>query len=77
VNLLEDLHARRVLCPVPSYYPGIRVERGQGLETRISQLKELGAEFTDASHGKWKDGLTFRTLHSLDLEIDPLLSVAR
>jgi hypothetical protein len=77
VELLEDLHERRALRSVPTYYPGVRVERGDELDALAAELKTLGLEFTDVKDRRWKEGLTFKTLKSLDLEVGPSMKLGQ
>jgi hypothetical protein len=77
VDLLEDLHSRGVLQPVPSYYPGFKVKRGPELHELVESLKGLGVEFTDAQDRGWKEGLTFKSLKSLDLEVGPFMKLVQ
>src|SRR5258705_5256243 len=75
VKMLEDLHNRQALRAVPSYYPGLKVERGARIDSLIDQLKGFGVEFTDTNDRGWKEGLTFKTLNSLDLEVGPSMKL--
>jgi hypothetical protein len=76
VRLLEGLHASGALRPVVSFYPGFRVQKGVKQNNEIAKLKRLGVKFTDANDRGWKKGLTFSSLHSLDLEVGPSMKMS-
>jgi len=76
VSLLESLHASGALRPVLSFYPGFKVQQGSKQTKLIAELKSLGVKFTDARDRGWKKGLTFESLHSLDLEVGPSMKMS-
>lgn len=69
VDLLESLHGERMLRALPVTQMGYRVPAAKDLAPLKKQLKKLGVSFVDASDKGWKEGLTFRTLRSLDLQV--------
>jgi hypothetical protein len=69
VQLLENLHKSGALKPVPTFYPGYRVQPNPALKQLVAELKTLGVTFEDANVHGWKEGLTFKTLESLDVEV--------
>jgi len=75
VDLLEDLLARRAIRPVPTFYPGCKVDVDNELSTKIELLRGLGVEFIDTADKGWKAGLTFRALRSVELEVSPFMKV--
>lgn len=77
VGLLEDLYKRGALRSLPSYYPGVKVENTPQLVELVMELKKLGVQFTDAKEQGWKEGLTFKTLKSLDLEVGPFMKLGQ
>lgn len=75
VDVLEDLHTRRALRPVPSYYTGLKVEINPELEARIAKMIELGVIFHGKNDEAWRAPLSFRTIKSLDFEVESLLVI--
>jgi hypothetical protein len=54
---------------LPTFYPGYRVQPNPALKQLVAELKTLGVTFEDANVHGWKEGLTFKTLESLDVEV--------
>jgi hypothetical protein len=69
VDLLESLHRERMLQALPAAHAGFKVPPPRDLAALKRRLKKLGVRFVDASDKGWKDGLTFRTIRSLDLQV--------
>ena len=69
VSLLEDLQASGALRPVTTFYRGFKVKRGSKNTKLIAEIRSLGVSFTNSEYEKWKNGLTFKSVHSLDFEI--------
>jgi hypothetical protein len=76
VDVLGSLYESEPLRPITSYYPGFKVKTGSKQTKLIAELKKLGVNFTDANNRDWKKGLTFRALHSLDLEVGPSMKMS-
>ncbi len=76
VNILESLHGSGALRPIVSFYPGFQVQQASKRTKVIGELKKLGVSFKDATDRRWKKDLTFRSLHSLDLEVGPSMKIA-
>jgi hypothetical protein len=76
VRLLEDLLVQRAIRQVPTYYSGFKVEAGAELEELIVKLRALGVDFIDPDERGWKEGLTFKALKSLELEVGPSMRMA-
>jgi hypothetical protein len=71
VSLLEGLQTLGALRPVATLYRGVKVKRGSRNASLIAEVKSLGVSFTNSEYQKWKSGLTFKSVHSLDFEIGP------
>jgi hypothetical protein len=70
VELLERLVESGAIRALPTYYAGYEVKpRDPAL---LQSLEALGVEFTEPTLTEWKNGLTFKSLRSLDLEIGRL-----
>ena len=69
VDLLESLHQGGMLRTVPELRMGHTVDSSEKLADLKRELKSLGVRFVDATDKEWKDGLTFKTLKSLDLQV--------
>lgn len=69
VDLLESLHQEKMLQALPTPHSGFAVPPSGELAGLRRKLARLGASFVDARDKGWKEGLTFKTLSSLDLQI--------
>jgi hypothetical protein len=76
VQLLQNLHKSGALRPVPTFYSGFRVQPNPALKQLVAELKTLGVTFEDANVLGWKEGLTFKTLESLDVEVASSAKIA-
>jgi hypothetical protein len=70
VDLLETSAASGAIRAVPTSYSGFQVHDWD--DNLIQQLEHLGVRFTKPNEHAWKDGLTFKSLRSLDLELGRL-----
>ncbi len=68
MRVLEDLTARGALRPLLSVASGYKVPRTRD-EKMVAELRGLGVMFKDETEEHWKEGLTFKRLTSLDLEV--------
>jgi hypothetical protein len=69
VDLLESFNSERMLRALPAVAMGYRVQPSKVIAKLKRDLKALGVSFVDASDKGWKEGLTFKTLRSLDLQV--------
>lgn len=69
VTLLESLHEEHMLHALPTSERGYKVRSQKKLSKLKAELKELGVSFVDANQKGWKQGLTFRKLTSVDLQV--------
>jgi hypothetical protein len=69
VDLLESLYHEGMFRALPATQIGYKVPPRRLLAPLRTRLEKLGVVFVDATDKGWKQGLTFRRLHSLDLQV--------